>query len=271
VDAYIQVRSLRKIYRQKGSGASVVAIERLDLEVAQGEVVAIVGQTGCGKSTFLNILIGLERPTAGELRIDGRLPYEDFFAFRGRIAAVFQQDRLLPWRTALENVALGLEILGIPLVRRRALAEEWLERVGLGPFRDAFPNELSGGMRQRVALARAFAVDPDLLVADEAFGHLDEVTAHQIRREFLRLVREQGKTAVFVTHQIEEALHVGERVVVFGKPATVLADLRTSEVGGAGASVREWIQRVLTENRRPADGVPGREAEVRSGREEERG
>jgi NitT/TauT family transport system ATP-binding protein len=268
VDAYIQVRGLRKVYRQKGSGASVVAIERLDLEIARGEVVAIVGQTGCGKSTFLNILIGLERPTAGELWIDGRLPYEDFFAFRGRIAAVFQQDRLLPWRTALENVALGLEILGVPPVRRWALAEEWLERVGLGPFRDAFPNELSGGMRQRVALARAFAVDPDLIVADEAFGHLDEVTAHQIRQEFLRLVREHGKTAVLVTHQIEEALQVGERVVVFGKPATVLADLRTSEVGGARASVREWIQRVLTENRRPAGGLLGLGAGVRSGREE---
>ena len=246
----IHVRGLRKVYRQKGTGVAVVAIDRLDFTVRAGEIVAIVGKTGCGKSTFLNILIGLEGPTEGSLEIGGKTPYGDFDHFRGKIGAVFQQDRLLPWRTVRQNVTLGLEILGMEEAKRGAIAERWLKRLGLEGFMGAFPGELSGGMRQRVALARAFAVNPELLVADEAFGHLDEVTAVQIRQEFLELTRAEGKTGILVTHQIEEALAVSERVFVFGRPATPLAELRP---GGLSAEerqrLREWIQRTLNENR----------------------
>jgi len=246
----IHVRGLRKVYRQKGTRVQVVAIDRLDFTVQRGEIVAIVGRTGCGKSTFLHILIGLEWPSAGAVEIDGLTPYGDFAAFRGRIAAVFQQDRLLPWRTVLHNVELGLEILGVEPRRRRAVAEAWLARLGLGQFLGAFPGELSGGMRQRVALARAFAVNPEILVADEAFGHLDEVTAAQIRQDFLSLARAEGKTVFLVTHQIEEALAVGQRVLVFGRPATVLADVRPGTLaGGDRAAAREVIQAMLNEGR----------------------
>ncbi|HEV8439685.1 MAG TPA: ATP-binding cassette domain-containing protein, partial [Methylomirabilota bacterium] len=128
----IDVTALRKVFRQTGTGQAVVAIERLDFVIRQGDMVAIVGQTGCGKSTFLNILIGLERPTEGRVAIGGRAPYDDFEHFRGVLAAVFQQDRLLPWRTALDNVRLPLELLGREPREQAERARSWLDRLGLG-------------------------------------------------------------------------------------------------------------------------------------------
>src|SRR5499433_1482480 len=186
----IEVRNLRKVYRQTTSGQAVVAIERLDLRIEPREVVVIVGQTGCGKSTFFDLMIGLEAPSAGAILLAGKTPYGDFDHFRGRIATVFQQDRLLPWRSALDNARLPLELIGLPEPEQHKRALTWLERLGLGNFTNAYPHELSGGMRQRVAIARAFAVEPDILLADEAFGHLDEVTAAELRGTFLALARE---------------------------------------------------------------------------------
>jgi NitT/TauT family transport system ATP-binding protein len=247
----IEVRGLRKVFRQATTGQSVVAIDRLDLTVAPREVLAIVGQTGCGKSTFFDLMIGLEAPTEGTILVGDKSPYADFDAFRGRIATVFQQDRLLPWRTALDNARLPLELIGIPDEEQRARSLRWLNRLGLGDFTDAYPHELSGGMRQRVAIARAFVVQPDILLADEAFGHLDEVTAVELRETFLKLARECGSTAILITHQLEEAIGVGDRIVVLGKSATLLADIRVAQWPKAEhAALREAIQMTLQRNHR---------------------
>jgi NitT/TauT family transport system ATP-binding protein len=253
----IDVRGLRKVYRQTTSGQSVIAIDRLDLRIAPREVVAIVGQTGCGKSTFFDLMIGLEAPTGGSIRIGDKSPHTDFDHFRGRIATVFQQDRLLPWRSALDNARLPLELIGLPEAAQRERALTWLKRLGLGKFIDAYPHELSGGMRQRVAIARAFVVQPDILLADEAFGHLDEVTAAELRETFLALARECGSTAILITHQLEEAIGVGDRIVVFGKSAKLLADIHVAHWPKKKyALLREAIQSTLQNNRPDARLTP---------------
>jgi NitT/TauT family transport system ATP-binding protein len=245
----IEVRGLRKIFRQTTTGQAVVAIDRLDLDISPREVVAIVGQTGCGKSTFFDLMIGLEAPTEGSLRIGDKSPHFDFDDFRGRIATVFQQDRLLPWRSALDNARLPLELIGLPESEQLERALTWLERLGLGNFTNAYPHELSGGMRQRVAIARAFAVGPDILLADEAFGHLDEVTAAELRETFLELARECGSTAILITHQLEEAIGVGDRIVVFGKSAKLLADIHVNQwTKNYHPLLREAIQSTLQNN-----------------------
>ena len=225
--AKIECRNLSKIFN--AGGDSFEAVSDLSFSVNAGELVSVVGRTGCGKSSTLHMILGLERPTSGSITIDDKEPYADFGYFRGRLAAVFQTDRLLPWRKTLGNVAYGLEILRVPEPDRRTRAQRWLERVGLGGFENAYPHQLSGGMRQRVGIARAFCVEPEVVLCDEAFGHLDQVTATQLRGDFLELVRETKKTSVFITHDIDEAIELGNRVLVLGKPARLLMDLTISE------------------------------------------
>jgi NitT/TauT family transport system ATP-binding protein len=253
----ISVRNLRKVFRQATTGQNVVAIERLDLDIAPREVVAIVGQTGCGKSTFFDLMIGLERPSEGSIKIGDKTPAGDFDYFRGRIATVFQQDRLLPWRSALDNAKLPLELMRLPEDVQNERALTWLKRLGLGSFTNAYPHELSGGMRQRVAIARAFSVEPEILLADEAFGHLDEVTAAELRATFLALAREFGSTAILITHQLEEAIEVGDRIVVLGKSAKLLADIHVKQWPKARyGALRAAIQQTLQSNRPDARYAP---------------
>jgi NitT/TauT family transport system ATP-binding protein len=197
----------------------------LNLKVKKGEMVAIVGETGCGKSTAFGLLVGLTKPTSGKILVDGCDPYQDFDQFRGKIGIVFQNDRLLPWRTALQNASIGLEIMGVNEKKRAEIALEWLEKLGLSGWENKYPHELSGGMKQRVAIARAFSINPSLILCDESFSALDEITASRLRKEFMSLVKENGKTGIFITHSIYEALEMANRVLVFEKPGHIKREI----------------------------------------------
>ncbi|HEY4073064.1 MAG TPA: ABC transporter ATP-binding protein [Herbaspirillum sp.] len=205
------------------------AAKDLSLHIDQDELVAVVGKTGCGKSTMFNLLIGLMAPSAGTVEVLGRDPFKEFNALAGKLSVVFQNDRLLPWRTAIENVAYGLELRKVPKAERLAIGMEWLQRLGLEMHADKWPHSLSGGMRQRVSIARAFATDPEILLCDEPFSALDELTGAKLRQEFRRLVKENHKTGVFVTHSIREAIEIGDRILVFRAPGHVAAEFNVAE------------------------------------------
>jgi NitT/TauT family transport system ATP-binding protein len=177
--------------------------------------------------------------------VSGHDPFRDFEFFRGKIGIVFQGDRLMPWRTALANVLLGLEILDAEPREAQAVAKGWLARLGLKGHENDYPHALSGGMRQRVSIARAFAVEPELLLCDEPFSALDEMTARDLRAEFVRLVRQNGKTAVFITHQISEAMEIGDRVLVCHRPARIAFEARMDR--NASADMRERTREKILE------------------------
>lgn len=204
---------------------SHLAVDRLSMKVRKGEIVALLGRTGAGKSTVMNMLMGTTTADEGKIAVAGVDPAASFQALRGKMAVSFQTDRLLPWRTACENVELGLQILEKPKDQTRRTALEWLRRVKLDGASEKYPSELSGGMRQRVSLARALAVDPDLLLLDESFSQLDHVTSQVLRRDFSEIVRSVGKTCVFVTHRIDDALEIADRVLVLAAPAQVCLEL----------------------------------------------
>jgi len=207
---------------------SLTAVDNLSLEIEKGQLVALLGKTGCGKSTMFNMIAGLTSPTEGTVEVMGRNPFEHFDWYRGKMAIVFQNDRLLPWRNAVSNVELGLEMLGLSAEERRERAIYWLHKLGLKGHEDDYPHALSGGMRQRVSISRAFATDAELILCDEPFSALDEMTSKRLRTEFARLVRENGKTAVFITHSIQEAFDIADRIVVLKRPAEIAHDLKMS-------------------------------------------
>jgi NitT/TauT family transport system ATP-binding protein len=243
----ISLNQVSKSFGKSGAASAYVAVDRLDLQIGRGQLLALLGKTGCGKSTIFNMIAGLTEPTSGDITVDGRNPFREFDSFRGRMAIVFQGDRLLPWRTALQNVELGLEMLDVPAAQRRETALRWLGTLGLRGHEHDYPHALSGGMRQRVSIARAFATDAGILLCDEPFSALDEMTARTLRAEFVRLVRENGKTAVFITHSINEALEIGDRIVVLKRPANIAIDLPLTEATPVTEkeAIRHQIQSVL--------------------------
>jgi NitT/TauT family transport system ATP-binding protein len=206
---FIQAREVSLSFRPRNRDA-VTALENFNLEVARGEFVSIVGPSGCGKSTFLNVLLGLIKPDAGEMQLNGTRitgPSQER-------AMVFQEFGLLPWRTVTGNVELGLELKRVSSDQRSARAKELIKLVGLNGFENHYPHELSGGMKQRVGLARALATEPDVLLMDEPFAALDAQTRDLMQAELLQIWERTRKTVLFVTHSIEEAAYLSDRVIV---------------------------------------------------------
>jgi NitT/TauT family transport system ATP-binding protein len=202
--------------------AQVLALKDVDLQIEHGTFVSLIGPSGCGKSTLLRILGGLEQATTGSVDVAAGTSRSGQL----RISFVFQDHSLFPWLTVLDNVAFGLRMDGVPKAERRERAQEWLVRVGLAGFERSYPEELSGGMRQRLSLARAFVTDPDVLLMDEPMGSLDAQTRLLVQEDLIRLWEETRKTVLLVTHSIEEALLLGDRVVVMSsRPARVTLDL----------------------------------------------
>ena len=209
--ATVAVRGVSKVY---GRGDDAVhALDRVDLEVRAGELLCIVGASGCGKSTLLNLLAGLDHPSAGVVDV------------RATPALMFQESALFPWRTVAGNVDLALKLRKVPKAERKARVEALLRLVHLDGFGDKRPHELSGGMRQRVAIARAFAQDTELLLMDEPFGALDAMTRDLLHDELERLWSDRNLTVVFVTHNVREAVRLGDRVVMLSsRPGRVAAE-----------------------------------------------
>jgi ABC-type nitrate/sulfonate/bicarbonate transport system ATPase subunit len=195
----------------------------MDLAVQKGEFVCLLGPSGCGKSTTLMAIDGLVRPTAGEIRVGGQ-PVTGPGPDR---AVVFQEFALMPWLTVLANVAFGMRLRGVPAGERHTRAQHYIRLIGLQGFEKAYPHQLSGGMRQRVGIARALAVNPETLLMDEPFGALDAQTRELMGAELLRLWDKERKTVVFVTHSIDEAVYLGDRVVVMtARPGRVKKEMR---------------------------------------------
>lgn len=243
----VRFDNVSKTFLKPDQTGQFTAVDRLSFDIKRGEIVAVLGKTGCGKSTMFNLLAGLIEPSGGTVRVLGHDPFKEFEHFRGRIGIVFQNDRLMPWRTALDNVLLGLEILDRPRKEAEEIARGWLARLGLSGHENDYPPALSGGMRQRVSIARAFAVEPEILLCDEPFSSLDEMTARDLRQEFLKLVRQNGKTSVFITHHINEAMEVGDRIMVFHRPARIAYETRLDNTTRETArdEVRQSIMDVL--------------------------
>lgn len=213
---HVELDNVTKFY--EGQERQLHALHEVSFGIERGEFVCIVGPSGCGKSTLLKIMAGLDQPSSGEVRIQGgpvRGPHS-------KISMVFQAFGLFPWRTVLENVAYGLEMRKVSRAERLEISKQYLEMVGLGAYEHMYPKQLSGGMKQRVGIARALAVDPEVVLMDEAFSAIDEVTADVLREEVQEIHKETGKTFVLVTHNLSEAIELADKVVVLSsRPAKV--------------------------------------------------
>lgn len=225
--ALLQVEGISKIYPKNSDGTgAITALSNVSFTVGEGEFVTIVGASGCGKTTLLRAIAGLIEPTQGRILVNGkevRAPGPDR-------AVVFQDVRLLPWRTCLQNVEFGMELQGMPRQERRQRAMAALQLVGLSDRSDAYPSELSGGMQQRVGIGRALAVEPEILLMDEPFGALDAITRSQMQQELTHIFlnSDAHKSVLFVTHSIDEALVLADRVLVFAQGGVIREDISLS-------------------------------------------
>lgn len=218
----IEFRNVGKAFPAKGQADAPFAIHGVNFQIRRGEVVSIIGPSGCGKSTILNMGSGLYRPTEGEVLVGGE-------AVNGpvpKVAFMLQKDLLMPWRSIRRNVELGLEIQGMPASQRKAIAEDLLKRCHLQGFADHYPFQLSGGMRQRAALARTLAIDPQVLFLDEPFSALDAQTKMILQQDLAQMLFEENKTALFITHDLVEAIALSDRLLVMSaRPGTIIEEI----------------------------------------------
>ncbi len=216
---FIVIDGIRKVYRK--DEVETVAIDRIDLTVKKGELVSIIGPSGCGKTTILRMIAGLLEPTEGSIIIAGKEckePGPD----RGM---VFQDFALFPWRSVRRNVEFGLEVAGVPKEERHQKADEYIELVGLGEFKNARIHELSGGMKQRVGIARALINNPDVILMDEPFGALDAQTRNIMQAQLVKILDKTGTTIIFITHSVDEALFLSDRVVVLSQRPSKIKEI----------------------------------------------
>ena len=213
---HVELSNVTKIYEDPPQ--TVTALKDISFHVREGEFLCIVGPSGCGKSTLLRMIAGLDHPSSGQIRFKGDL----LTAPHSKISMVFQTFALLPWRTVVQNVEFGLELQGRPKKERKVVAMEFLDMVGLKGSEDLYPKQLSGGMKQRVGIARALAIDPEVILMDEAFSAIDEFTAEQLRAEVADIHHETKKTFLLVTHNLPEAIELADRILVLSaRPAKV--------------------------------------------------
>jgi NitT/TauT family transport system ATP-binding protein len=218
----LEYRNVTMRFADKSGRGALTAIRNVSFSVCDGEVVSLIGPSGCGKSTLLNIGSGLTAPSEGTAFVDG----ERVAGPNSHVAFMLQKDLLLPWRTILENVMFGVEIQGVPLAERRRRAERLLASFNLAEFSGHYPHQLSGGMRQRVALARTLAVDPHVLLLDEPFSAVDAQTRMVLQRDLARTLKQSGKTALLITHDLSEAVTLSDRVLVMSqRPGTIVDEI----------------------------------------------
>lgn len=221
---HILASDVRKTYDSRGT--AMVAVDQLSLTIQPGEFVAIIGPSGCGKTTFLNMVAGFEEPTSGVITVDGT-PIAGPGPERG---VVFQEYALFPWLSVLSNVRYGLLERGVPKKEATAVAHRWLEQVGLDGFGDRYPHQLSGGMRQRVALVRVLANEPKILLMDEPFAALDAMTRSLLQKELLSLWQRTHQTVLFVTHNVEEAIYLADRMVIMSRRPNTIREVLTIDL-----------------------------------------
>lgn len=255
----VEVIGVSKIFRREGK--NVIALGEADFQVEEGRFVSIIGPSGCGKSTLFNIMAGLMPPTTGDVLVDGK----SIVCKAGTVGYMLQKDLLLPWRTILDNIILGLEVRGVPKRQAVRRALPLMERYGLGGFEEHYPNELSGGMRQRAALLRTILYDRDILLLDEPFGALDAQTRFSMQNWLLDIWKDFGKTVLFVTHDIDEAIYLSDDIYVFSpRPGRVRAkitvtierprkpeDMTTPQF----MELKHHLLDLLAEGRVPAEGI----------------